>query len=300
MKHLSLFAFALVSLPVLAQYHNPWNVDVAVSIGPSNLTIDERLPDESEFLQSPFQVPYDTSSFLFNYDYQGIWINSQGRVDYGVSLDFVHDEGFDIGLSYRRGFVPRSSPRVFVRSLSFEENYTRSIELDMNTFQIQGGWNILHERWNISNAHSLRIKAILGFAHLQVDDNYTYDYQEYVGSDSLIIESTESFTWKARGFNWGFGLEYMWYPNKIQSGLGYGVALSFDRSYLSYSEMNRTAYELNGVDQMDMLEENEVSFIFDGESNEQATSPKSFERQTSQTDNVNLRFILTYRFARMK
>lgn len=300
MKCLSLFTFCLITLPTLAQYHNPWNVDVAVSIGPSNLTIDERLPDESEFLQSPFQVPYDTSSFLFNYNYHGNWINSQGRIDYGVSLDFVHDEGFDIGLNYRRGFVPRSSPRVFVQSFSFEENYSRSIELDMNTFQIYGGWNMLHERWNIPNSHCLRLKAIFGFAHLLVDDNYSYEYQEYIGSDSLIIQSNESFTWRARGFNWGFGLEYMWYPNKIQNGLGYGVALSFDRSYLNYSEMKRTAYELNGIDQMDLLEENEIYFVFDGEANDQSSSPKSFERQISQTDNVNLKFILTYRFARIE
>lgn len=293
-------ATALLLFPsiCLAQFHNPWNVEVGFDIGPSNLALDDQLPSEKNYLQSPFQVPYDTSQYLFAHDYRGIWIRSQGRIDLGINFQFTHEDGYTFGLGYKTGFVPNAKPRVYNRSTGLGESYSRSLEIAFNSVQTQFGWDFFHERWNISKSHSLRLMGYVGYSWMRVNDNYTYHYVENNGSNEMEVNSEESFTWTAGGINWGFGLNYLWFPNKNRQGIGLGITARFERHYMEYQEMNRNSYILNGSDEMPSLSKKDIFYVFDGETSSNNNSSTHFEKVTSHMDNLHVGLLICYRFGR--
>lgn len=288
----------LLGTSINAQFHNPWNIQVELDIGPSNLALDDQLPSEKNFLQSPFNVPYDTAQFIFAHDYRGIWIRSQGRVELGLNLQFTHEDGYTLGIGYKTGFIPNAEPRQFTRSNGLGENYNRSIEVALHSIQAQVGWDFFHERWNISKSHSLKLMGYLGYSWMSVDDYYSYHYEESNGNNTLIVDSEESFTWNARGINWGFGLEYVWFPYKSQNGLGLGASARFERHYLQYGEMNRNTYFLNGTNEMSFLSEKDKSFLFDGATSSSDNSSTHFHEITSHTDNLHIGLLVCYRFGK--
>ncbi|KAB2810244.1 hypothetical protein [Phaeocystidibacter luteus] len=281
------------------QYHNPWNIDVGIDVGPSSLVLNEQLPSESEFLQSPFHVPYDTSKFLFNHEYRGIWIRSQGRVDVTMNLQFSHEDGYMFGLGFRTGLVPAEEPRVYYATLSSDESASRSVELSLNSLQIQGGWDLFHERWNIPKSHLFRLNCYLGYSWMSMDDLYTYHYSETNSSGSMLVNSSESFTLKAGGVNWGCGMDYIWFPNKIKSGFGLGFTFRFDRHYLNYREMNRNTYFLNGEDQLKDLAAKERVFLFEQTDSGESKGATRFDKAISHSDNVHFGLKVLYRFGRL-